>query len=236
VLTVQLLTGAAAIATAQAKAAEKPRPANAGEIQISSTIALVSDYRRGGVSRSGGNPAVQASLDIDTPSGWSTGIWASTIKRKGAHVEVDLYGSRTFELGETDLTLGATAITFPGADDFDFVIAQATVSRDIGPIDAAFVVTYAPEQGNIDDEDGFGVSLRGRTPIGRFAGAPITLGASAGYVEGHFALDEESKFDWSISLATEISGVDISFSYTDTDIEDDERAEEGLMLSIARSF
>ena len=65
-------------------------------IHYSLDVAVVSDYRRGGVSRSGHDPAFQISGDVETSSGWSAGVFASTIaERKGAHAEVELYGART---------------------------------------------------------------------------------------------------------------------------------------------
>jgi uncharacterized protein (TIGR02001 family) len=220
----------AADANAAKAARDRPR-----KFEVSANIAAVSDYRRGGVSRSGRAAALQGGVDVDTAAGWSFGAWGSTqAEKKGAKYELDLYGAKSFDLGEAELTLGATMIVFPEGQDIDFGIAQASLSRAIGPIDATLAVNYAWPQTNLDDEDYTYVSLRARTPIGRLVGVPLTLGAGVGHGEGHFAI-EGVKNDWSLSLTAHLRGVDVGLSYVDTDLED-ERGDPTCVVSIAHSF
>ena len=55
--------------------------------QPSATATLVSDYRLRGVSLSDDKPAAQATLVLDSPTGWYGGVFASTVKLPGtAHI------------------------------------------------------------------------------------------------------------------------------------------------------
>jgi uncharacterized protein (TIGR02001 family) len=173
------------------------------------------------------------SADIRTRSGWNAGVRSSTIAERGGS-EVALYGAKVFEVGETELTLGATALIFPGEHEDDFGSVQASASRAIGPIDVTVAVNYAWEQSNLEHEDNLYVGLRARTPIGRLFDVPVTLGASVGRAEGHFAI-AESKVDWSLSLTGRVGGFDIGVSYVDTDL-DDRRGSPTAVLSITHTF
>jgi uncharacterized protein (TIGR02001 family) len=178
-----------------------------GRVEFSANAALVSDYRARGITNSDGELAVQGGVDLAHDSGWSTGVWASSVKDLGgADAEVDLYVSRTFALGETELSIGATAFLYPGADeDADYGEALVTISRVIGPVDADLSVNYAWEQSNLADEDNLYVTVTGAAPLGRWRDVPFSLGFSAGYEEGAFAV-EETKADWSLSLSADVRG------------------------------
>ena len=106
--------------------------------------------------------------------------------------------------------------------------------RPVGPVDLTLAVNYAWPQANIDNEDNYSVRLRARTPIGRLAGVPITLNASAGHAEGTLTI-EHVKNDWSLGAVAAVGDVDIGLTYVDTDLED-RRGRPGVILSIAYSF
>lgn len=202
---------------------------------VSGQAALVSDYRLGGVTRSAHAAALQASFEVKHRSGWSFGGFASSVdKRKGGDFEVEVHAARTFAIGDTDVSVGALWAVIPQTQGEDFGIAQASVSRPVGPVDLTLAVNYAWPQANIDDDDNYSVRLRARTPIGRFAGAPITLNASVGRAEGTLTIEDE-KSDWSVGAVAAVGGVDIGLTYVDTDLED-RRGRSGLVLSFAVSF
>ncbi len=203
--------------------------------EFSGSLTLVSDYRRAGTTKTGHKPAIQGHLALDAPGGWSAGVRASTTDpNKDADLDLSLYVSKSFAIGETDVSFGAIALVFPGADDSNFGMVQASVSHSIGPIDATLSVNYAWEQANLDNEDNIYVGLRARTPIGRLAGAPVTVSGSVGRSDGHLAI-EDTRMDWSLGVVADLHGVDVGLTYVDTDI-DDERGDPGLVLSIACSF
>lgn len=233
-------TGVAAAAATGAGAgcaccgASADAPADSG-YTISSTIGLVSDYRRGGLSRSGEEPALQGGVNLDAPSGWSAGMWASNIEeRKGAKVEVELYAAKSFDVGETEVTVTATAIVFPGGDGADLAFAGASAARAVGPLDLTLSVKYAWEQRGLNDEDNLNYQLKARTPFGEVGGVPITLNASIGHTDGRQAI-EGTKTDWSFGAVAGFDHVDVGVLYTDTDLED-ERGNPAVVISFVHNF
>ena len=201
----------------------------------STNVAVVSDYRIAGVTSSGHGGALQGGIDYAGPSGWSAGLWSSTISvTEGSNVEVDLYGAKAFEFGDTELSVGAVLIVLPGGNNAAAGLLTASVSAPLGPVDVTLAARYAWPQGNLDNNDDFYLSLNGKSPIGRVWGAELTLGASLGFERGEFAV-EAKKMDWSVSLTANVGGVDIGLSYVDTDLRDKSGAP-GCIFSITRTF
>lgn len=200
---------------------------------ISFSVAVVSDYRRGGVSKSGGAPALQGGVDVRLPARWNVGVRASTIAEHG-NVEVILYGAKSIEVGETELSLGASMLAYPRNARSDYGFLQASASRAIGPVDATLAVNYAPRQGNLDDRDNLYIVARARTPIGSVFGLPLTLGASVGRMRGRFAM-AHVRSDWSLGLSSRIHGVDVGVTYVDNDLSTS-RGDPTAVLSLAHSF
>jgi uncharacterized protein (TIGR02001 family) len=231
VLETVVLSGAAVCAAGLKQAGERPRP----PFQVSAEVAVVSDYRRGGVTQSENDPALQGRIDIRNGA-WSLGAFATSMHaRRGSNAQIALSGAHRLDLGETGLSLGATTVIFIGGDADPFAIAQASVSHPVGPVDATFAVNYAPPQEAIDDEHGLGLALRARTPLGRLNGAPLTAAASVGWSEGEFAMGAGTKLDWSLGVTAEIERVEIGLAYVDNDL-DDHRGEGGFVFSIAHQF
>lgn len=203
--------------------------------QVTAELALVSDFRRGGLTQPDNAPALQGRVDIKHHSGWSAGAFASSINgRRGSNVQVSLFGARRFDVGEAQLTLGASELIFIGGDAEPFAIAQASVSHPIGPIDITLSVSYAPPQTALD-EYGLNLTLRARTPLGRISDAPLTAAISIGRSEGEFAAGAETKLDWSLGLTTEFADTEVGIAYVDNDLDDD-RGDAGLVFSFARRF
>lgn len=201
--------------------------------RVTYTLSLLSDYRRGGTSRSDGKPALQGGVDVRLPGHWNFGARGTTIARHG-NLEISLYGAKTIELGDADLTLGVTANAYPRDPGPVQTLVQASASRPIGPIDATVSVVYWPRQTQLDGEDNLYVVARARTPVGALLGVPITLGASLGRMRGHLA-DARSRSDWSMSLTGRFDTIDIGVSYVDNDLGD-ARGHPAAVFSITRSF
>lgn len=226
-----VLSGMTAACAGAAKSADPPKP----PLHVRAELTLVSDFRRGGVTQSKHDPALQGRVEFRNGA-WSAGAFATSMQaRHGSNAQVSLFGSRRFEMGETDLTLGATALFFFGGDADPFAIAQASVSHPVGPVDATVSVTYAPAQHSIHDEDGLNVGLRLRTPLGRLNEVPLTGAASVGWSEGEFAMGAETKLDWSVGVTAEIEGAELGLAYVDNDLDDD-RGDGGVVFSITRRF
>lgn len=231
-----VLSSAAACAAALKQAGETKPPQPPSHVHATATLTLVSDYRRNGVTQSDNAPALQGRVELRHDSGWSAGAFATSMHaRRGSNAGVSLFGARRIDFGDTELSLGASALFFIGGDADPFGVAQASLSHPVGPVDATLSVNYAPPQEAIHNEDGLNLNVRVRTPLGRLNGAPLTAGASAGYSEGEFAMGAGTKLDWSLGVTTEIEGVEIGLAYVDNDLDDD-RGEAGLILSLSQAF
>jgi uncharacterized protein (TIGR02001 family) len=228
-----LLSGATATADLYQAGNEEPR---APQFNVSAELALVSDYRRGGVTQSDGDPALQGRIDIRHESGFSVGAFATSMHgRRGSNAQATLFGAQRFEFGDTDVSLGATGVFFFGGDADPFAIAQASITHPVGPVDATLSVNYAPPQEALDDEHGLSVNLRARTPLGRVNSIPLTGAASIGWSENEFAMGAGTKLDWSMGVTAEINGTELGLAYVDNDLDDD-RGDAGLVFSIAHQF
>ena len=78
--------------------------ANAG---VTSTVTLTNDYDFRGITQTDEDPAIQASVDFATDSGWYIGAWASNVDFPGydGDIELDLYTGFTGSTGDTSVTV-----------------------------------------------------------------------------------------------------------------------------------
>ena len=107
--------------------------AAAGPLDIEFTLAGVSDYRFRGISLSDKDPAFQPSLTVTHQSGLYVSAWASNIADNGGDdIEVDLTAGWSGTAGAVDLNIGAVYYLYPGASDFNYVEALASVGTGVG--------------------------------------------------------------------------------------------------------
>lgn len=206
-----------------------------GRVDVSANVALVSDYRGRGLSVSDHDSAIQGGFDVAHESGFSAGVWASSIAPvDGASIELDLYAAQTFQIGPTELAIGATAYVFPGGDDLDYAEVQLNASRTLGPIDAVLGVNYAWRQDNLGDDDNIYVFLNGAAPVGSLGGIELTVNGGLGYEEGALA-GAPSKTDWSVGLAAALPWFDLGATYVNTDLNDPV-GDATVVLSVTREY
>ncbi len=80
---------------------------------------MTSDYRFRGLSQTDTSPAVQASVDFNSETGFFVGAWASNIDfldeaTYDSSIELDLYAGYTMALGEsTELTAKFVYYMYP---------------------------------------------------------------------------------------------------------------------------
>ena len=221
------------VAAAEEPDVKAPPAPNVDPVHITYTLALLSDYRRGGVTRTDGKPALVGTIDLRTRGGWSFGARSANIAKHG-NLELALYGTKTISFGETQLSIGVTANTYPRDPSGDYLLVQTSASRAIGPVDLTGSVIYAPTQEHLDNEDNFYAVLRARTPVGAVLGMPVTLNGSIGRMRGHLA-DAHSRSDWSLGLVARAHGIDFGLTYVDSDLGTS-RGDPAAVFSITRSF
>ncbi len=205
------------------------------EFKLTGHVGFLSDYRFRGVSLTDEEPVLQGSL-VAKFGQFYFGGWSSPIDLPEADVEVDLFvGYRLALAPDTELTVQAAYITFPGESDAHFLRLTADITKKF---DAGFTlgarVDYEPEMDDSFREAGDNtyVALRGATKIADIRGNPLNLTAGIGYEDGSAA---DEKTDWNIGLNYEAHGLNWSLQYIDTD-SDAPNADGTALFGIVYNF
>lgn len=161
------------------------------DLTISGYVQGVTDYRFRGYSLSGGDPAVQGTININHSSGFYAGVWASSLDSNGpvlgfyGDLELDIYAGWTGEVaGGLTADVGILRYVYPSNDGqgpADFWEPYASLATTLGPVSAKVGVTYAPDQSALFDRDNFYVYTDLSAGIPQ---TPITLNAHLGYTDG----------------------------------------------------
>lgn len=177
-----LLAGAT-LAAAPAFANETDAP---GDITISGYVQGVSDYRFRGISLSGGDPAIQGSINVNHASGFYAGAWASSLEDTEVYgnAELDLYTGWTGEVA-SGLTADAGLVyyLYPNGKvgNANYFESTASLSTTLGPVSAKAGAAYAWKQDAIGGDDNLYLftDLGGGIP-----NTPVSLSAHLGYTNG----------------------------------------------------
>ncbi len=219
-------------------AAEEPAAEEeaSGPIDLSGTVTLVSDYRFRGVSLSGKDPALQASLNIAHESGVYAGVWASTIaENDGDDLEVDLYAG--FAGGDTvTFDIGATYFVYPGVSSLNYVETTGKIGTTVGPATLGAQVSYAPRQNSIGGTDNLYLATTASVGI---PNTPLTVAGSFGYEDGAFGGETGDKLDWSLGVTASFDALTIGASYIDSNrnsIFVDGDARKAIVATVGLSF
>jgi len=196
-----LLAGTALAAT-PALADETAAPS---DITVSGNVQGVSDYRFRGISLSGGDFAVQGSINVNHSSGFYVGAWASSLEDTPTygHTEVDLYAGWTGEVASGfTVDAGLLYYAYPNGKVGDANVWEpyASVTTAIGPATAKVGVNYAWDQDSLGGDD----NLYVYTDLGAsIPNTPVSLSAHLGYTDGALSpkiitgSGNGGGFDWS---------------------------------------
>lgn len=175
------LSLAVALVFPAAAAAQIPEPG----LDIRGEIVALSDYRFRGLSRSDGGPALQGRFTAVDLSGLYGGIRATTLDDAWnlGGSELDLYAGYGADIGDGFyLDAGVVYYLFPGGNGAtDYVEPYASLSYQIGPLQATAGAKYAPAQTALGDEDLLYLYAEAQSGIPR---TPLTLAAGVGRQEG----------------------------------------------------
>ena len=203
-----------------------------GPIDISFSIAGVTDYRFRGVSLSNGDPAIQPSLTVSHESGLYASLWGSNIANNdGDDIEIDATIGLSKEVGSLTLNAGGIYYVYPGASEFDYAELFGSVGTAIGSGNVTVNVAYAPSQNNIGNQANIYVGMTATHPLGEI----ITLNGSFGIEDGAFG---DSKRDWSIGADVDGgNGFVLGVKYIDTARTQGSSLAKGTALfSISKAF
>jgi uncharacterized protein (TIGR02001 family) len=219
---------------AAASAQGGEQTAQATGLDVSGGITLLSDYRFRGISRSDGDPALQAQLTATLPNGLYAGGRGTTLKgfANGADAELDLYAGYAATLGlGTSLDVGIMSYVFPGGRGASvYVEPYASLSHTLGPVEATVGAKYAPAQRAIGDEDS--LYLFGEVEAG-IPATPLTLTAQAGWQDAG-ALGRY--WNWSVGGRYAFGPVEAGLRYVDTDLAPLPGQRAGIVASLGFRF
>lgn len=220
-------------------AASETVPSPIGDFDVSMTATLASDYIWRGQSQTAGKAAIQGSLDVAHESGLYAGIWASNVddfafpgNNGGADIEIDYYVGYGYSFtDDISADLQLAKYTYPEASSWN--------GYEIIPSISAYGFTLGYKYGV---ETGVHPTY---TWVGYEYTLPyeITAFASYGYTDAKAGSDDYE--DWAIGVGKTLLGLDVTLTYTDTDISStnceasygkDDYCDSNLTVAVSKSF
>lgn len=189
---------------------------------IGGSVAATTDYVYRGLSQTRGKSALQADVHYKPDAAWTVGAWASTVDPNpgsGATVELDLYASRNWVMGQDwDARLSVTHYTYlsdkrASSYDYDEITGSLIYQSRL-----AATIAWSPEAPRYSNgwvvrgETATSYELTGTQPLFR------TLSATAG--AGYYDLSNLFNIGywfWNAGLTWSAGGAQVAISYMDTD-------------------
>ncbi|HKQ15872.1 MAG TPA: TorF family putative porin [Steroidobacteraceae bacterium] len=194
--------------------------ATAANAEISSTWTLTNDYDFRGASQSATDPAVQASLDFATDSGFYIGAWASNVDfghDVGIDYEVDLYTG--FSGGAEDglgWDVGLVYYAYPDDSDANYPEIYGKLS-------------YGMFSGALFYSNDFVNSSQSAMYVSGDVNVPLqsnfSLHAHAGYSFGDFwdgqgGVPSSDYIDWSAGVGYTAGNFELALKWVDTTLDE----------------
>ncbi len=179
-----LMTGTALVATPAFADETDPPPA----VTVTGNVTLVTDYRFRGLSLSGGDPAVQGSINVNHASGLYAGVWASSLEQDAldiyGNMELDVYAGWTGSVGSgVTADVGLLYYVYPGGSFGDGNVFEpyASLTFAAGPATIKGGVAYAWKQDSLGGDDN--LYIFSDVGVG-IPNTPVSLSAHVGYTDG----------------------------------------------------
>lgn len=210
--------------------------AGIAQADVSGTATIVSDYIWRGVSQTGGEPAVQLSIDYATENGWYVGVWGSNVDdfldsdgMGVAQHEIDVY---TGFAGETEGGLGwdvgLNYYAYPGASDLGFAEVYGKLSYSIVSGGVYFTDDYFGTTG----ESAYYVYGALGIPAGPLS---IDLGAGFSGGDGVEAAYGDDYSDYSVGVSYTASNLTLGIKWVAADFSSG-GSDDTFVLSIGTSL
>jgi uncharacterized protein (TIGR02001 family) len=152
-LTICLSGAALCIVAGDSFAAAAKSDADSFPGTFSGSIAGVTDYRYRGISQTQEDPALQAGIEYNHPSGFKLGAWGSNVDfgstEGSGSLETDIYGAYTWNLSDSlSVETGIYGYLYPGSSsnlnyNYGEGYALANYTYDIVTITGA--LNYSPD-------------------------------------------------------------------------------------------
>lgn len=185
--------------------------AGAANAEMTVDAAFVSDYDWRGLSQSGNDGAFQLGGKYSFDSGFYTGLWGSTLGNAGQS-EIDAFAGYAGEFSNSGVgfDVGATYYTYTDNDDANFV--ELSAGLNYGVFNGK--LSFAPEFGGNNNDEGFYVEGNGALPIANGFSFLAHVGYSFGDgVKQAYAGD--NYLDWSAGIGYDVGDFSTFVKYVD---------------------
>ena len=209
---------------------------------VSSTVNLASDYTFNGVSQTGNDPALQASLDYAADSGFYAGTWASNVDfgtGEDTNIEWDVYAGQYFQLNDKfGLDTGIAYYTYHGDDasstyNYPEAYAKLGYSSSMGDSEVNFWYSW--------DYFGLDVShyiamVAHTVEVVPGHNIKVTFDRSTSADENKWAWDGKDAYNhYRVEYMTSWQGFDFNLAAENTDMDIDS-ADARVVFSVSRTF
>ena len=188
--------------------------------EVSSTWTLTNDYDFRGITQSAKDPAVQASLDFATESGWYVGAWASNVDfgdDVDIDYEVDLYTG--FSGGEEEglgWDVGLVYYAYPDESDANYPEIYGKLNYNV----FSGALFYSNDYVN-SSESAMYVSGDVNVPLP----SNFSILAHAGYSFGDFWDGEDGEsssdyIDYAVGVGYTVSHFELALKWVDTTLDE----------------
>jgi uncharacterized protein (TIGR02001 family) len=214
-------------------------------VSVAGTAAFVTDYRFRGISFSDLDPAVQASITLNTKPGFFFSAWGSSIADfNGSTVEVDLTAGWAGDLVGLSTSAGVVYYTYPGGTDTNVWEFFGTVGIPLGPVTATFGLNWAPDQDNLSRSNRYAFG----TLSAAIPGTPVTVKGTLGNERGSLVVDDSGtvthKWDWLIGADVTWEALTFGVAYVGNNLTNNSvngvrfnrTAQETVVFSVTAAF
>lgn len=206
--------------------------ATAAQAEVSATVTVASDYDFRGITQTARDPALQASLDWTSESGFYLGAWGSNVDfgpGTETDLEVDLYGGFRGSINDNwSYDVGVAQYVYqPGDDDVDFTELYGSLTYKA--VTAKY--WYSPDFSNTGSDASY-FELNSSLPLPN----DFSLTLHGGYSFGQYWKDIEY-FDYSIGVAKSIGNFSLALKWIDgSDLQSAQVTEGDVFTSEQKVF
>jgi uncharacterized protein (TIGR02001 family) len=209
---------------------------------VSSTVNLASDYTFNGVSQTGNDPALQASLDYSAESGFYAGTWASNVdfgSGEDTNIEWDAYIGQYFQLNDkVGLDVGIAYYTYHGdslSDTYNYPEAYTKFGYSSSMGDSELNFWYSWDYFGLD-VDHYIAMVAHTFEVAPGHSVKVSFDRSTSDDKTIWPWDGKDAYNhYRVEYMTSWKGFDFDLALEDTTMDYD-AADARVVLSVSRTF
>ncbi len=212
------------------------------QANVSSTVKVASDYTFNGVSQTTNDPALQASLDYATDSGFYVGTWGSNVDfgaNEDTNIEWDAYIGQFFQLNEkVGLDVGIAYYTYHGdsvSDTYNYPEAYAKMAYSSSLGNTEFNFWYSWDYFGLDVNH-YIAMLAHTVEVAKGHNVKISFDRSISADENKWSWDGDDTYNhYRIEYMTSWKSFDFNLAAENTSMDQD-TADSRIVLAVSRTF